>query len=100
MRHKLPARHGIETFNFSFDSVTYHISFSRFPNGNPSEVFVVCGKPGSALAHMGRDLGIAVSVMLQSGMFLTDLSQSLTRHDDGTPAGPLGKLIEEMMALW
>ena len=100
MRHKPGNRRALETFDFKFENTTYHISYSRYPNGNVSEVFVVCGKPGSAISHMGRDLGIAISVMLQSGMLLSDLSQSMTRLDDGSPAGPLGALIEHLMEEW
>lgn len=93
-------RRATETLTFTFMSATYHVSFGRAPNGNISEIFVVAGKVGSAVEAMARDLGIAVSIMLQSGILLTDIERSLTHNEDGTSAGPLGEIIKQMKAVW
>lgn len=100
MRSKPPNRRATENFDFQFFGERYSISFGRFPNGNISEVFVVAGKKGSQLDAIARDLGIMISVALQSGLLISDILPSVTRLDDHSPAGPLGIVLEHLNEEW
>lgn len=100
MRSKLPNRRAIETISFNFMGTAYSISFGRHENGNISEVFVQAGKPGSEKEALTRDIGLAISVMLQHGLLISDLLPSVTRLDDGSPAGPLGAILEHLNEEW
>jgi len=100
MRTRTPNRRAIESFDFTHGNNHYHIGYSRFSNGNIREIFVDAGKPDSAVHTIGRDIGIALSIMLQSGMLLSDFHKSMTQLDDGEPAGPLGIIIKRLVEEW
>lgn len=100
MRRRLANRHQIESISLYHDQHKYDVSFSRFPNGNIAEVFVSGGKVGSPLQAISRDIGIAISIMLQHGMLISDISSSMTKLDDGSPAGPLGAILERLHKEW
>jgi hypothetical protein len=60
----------------------------------PLEIFLAGGKPGSSLDAMSRDFAVVVSIALQSGVPLEDMRRAITRLDDGSAAGPGGKLLD------
>ena len=68
--------------------------------GALSEVFYSDGmKSGTDLQHTIGDACVIVSVALQHGVPLADLSRSLGRDDDGRPASILGALIGALVEM-
>lgn len=105
MRHKLSNRHSIQITSLVYRDAAgvpyeFQISYSRFPNNNIAEVFVSSGKVGSTMYAMARDIGVALSIMFQSGMLISDLSGSMTQLDNGEPAGPLGAILKKLQEEW
>lgn len=93
-RELLPNRRPSETFAFTHDGFTYTATVSRFHDGRPAELFLTTGKPGTAVETVARDAAVAVSLALQHGAPLATLALAMTRLDDGSAAGPLGKALE------
>ena len=81
-----------ERLTFTHGGLGYTATVSHFSDGRPAEVFLDAGKPGSAIQHIARDLGVVTSIALQYGATANELAHALTRLDDGAPAGPLGEL--------
>lgn len=96
MRQALPNRRSSETFGFEHDNMTYTATVSRFPDGGPAEIFLSCGKPGTAVETMSRDAAVAVSLALQAGVSLAVLRHAMTRLDNGRAAGPLGAALDAL----
>lgn len=103
-RTKLPDRRACEGLRFDVGGVTYHgftgRAFDRETGvvGPAREVFLTAGKPGSAVDITARDAGICASIALQSGASLDALRNAVSRHENGTPEGPLGILFDEIAA--
>ena len=94
MRKHLPNRRPSETFEFEHEGHRYIGSVSFDRRGQPFEVFLTTGKPGSGVETVGRDCAVAVSLALQHGTPMGLLQHALTRLDDGSAAGPMGKLLD------
>ena len=90
MRERLKNRHHNRRYRFNFGGHRYYGEIGFYPDWRPGELFLDCGKAGTDMQHMARDLAVAVSLGLQHGMTLEQLRASVTRLDDGSPAGPLG----------
>lgn len=94
MRTQLPPRRQSEIINFDHDGITFKGQVSYGPHWQPLEVFLDGGKSGTAVQNVSRDSAVAVSLALQHGAPLETLRLSMTRNDDGSAAGPLGKLLD------
>lgn len=107
-RQRLPSRRA--SFGFTVihrdpagPMLKYHITWSPFVDkgdvpipGTVAEIFVVGGKVGNPMQALTRDMGLAVSIAMQHGVTIQELLDSLTRLDDGQPAGPLGSILEKL----
>lgn len=95
-RTRLPDRRGCETLEFEHEGHRYRgtIGFDR--EGRPLEVFLSSGKPGTGVETACRDAAVAASLALQHGTPVLTLRHAMTRLDDGSPAGPLGVLLDAM----
>jgi hypothetical protein len=93
-RQILPNRRQTQTFRFDHEGQRYFGSVSRFKDGRPAEVFLDAGKPGAAIQAIARDGAVFVSLALQHGCPLETLRKAITRLDDGSAAGPFGKLLD------
>ena len=94
MRNTLPNRRPSETFTFDHEGHRYTASVGFGVDRNPAEVFLTTGKPGTGVETVSRDCAVAVSLALQHGTPLATLRQALTRLDDGSAAGPMGRLLD------
>ena len=94
MRLTLPNRRPSETFTFDHEGHRYIGSVSFDRSGQPFEVFLTTGKPGSGVETVCRDCAVAVSLALQYSAPLATLRHAMTRLDDGSAAGPMGKLLD------
>ena len=98
-RTALPNRRDGDLFTFEHNGIVYHGHVSRrLEDGRPLEVFLEGGKVGSPVQAIARDTAVAASLGLQFGLPLETLRHALTRSDDGTPAGPLGTLLDLIAA--
>jgi hypothetical protein len=96
MRTILANRRHSEAFDFTHDGIAYRAAFSRAEilNGPVMEVFLEGGKPGSSVQALARDCAVLASLALQYGCPLETIHKALTRVDDDTPAGPMGRFID------
>lgn len=106
-RARLPGRHDGRTLavryvDLSGLSLKAHVTYSTdeksADSGRVTEVFIVAGKPGSAAEAAMRDVGILLSLALQHGLTLEAVARSLTRGEKDEPAGPLGIVVDALIA--
>ncbi|HEV7293077.1 MAG TPA: hypothetical protein VGN79_12230 [Devosia sp.] len=70
---------------------TMIVSYSRYPDGRIGEVFVNCENRRSERSiGLWHDIGIIVSIALQRGATLTELSSAMSRGE----VNLLGKIVE------
>jgi hypothetical protein len=93
-RQRLSNRRETDTFRFDHEGQRYFGSVSRFDDGRAAEVLLDAGKPGSSIQAIARDGGVFASLALQYGCPLEVLRKAITRLDDGSAVGPLGKLLD------
>lgn len=102
-RQIIPARRPSEVFQFEHNGIAFSGALSRLAVilstgavhlAGPVEVFLDGGKPGTAVQAVARDTAVAASIALQYGAPLAVIRNALTRNDDGSPAGPLGALLD------
>lgn len=102
-RIPVPNRRCSEVFTFDHNGIAFSGSVSRLiardSEGTPHigqaiEVFLEGGRNGTAIQSVARDTAVAASLALQFGCPLDTLRAALTRNDDGSPAGPLGALLD------
>lgn len=98
-REFLANRRESETVKFRRNGRNAYVTFSRFADGRPAEVFFDSGKPGSELKIACIEAAIAVSFALQFGAPLGLLIDAMPRLDDGSPAGPLGAALTAMTTI-
>lgn len=100
MRTILANRRQSEAFDFSHDGIAYRAAFSRANvlTGPIMEVFLEGGKPGSSVQALARDCAVLASLALQFGCPLETIHKALTRVDDETPAGPMGRFFDMVKA--
>jgi hypothetical protein len=94
-RKAVPNRRPSEVVEFTHGGIRYQgsVSFDRETSA-PCEVFLSGGKAGTAVEAVARDSAVAASLALQHGTDLKVIRAALTRNDDGSPAGPLGRLLD------
>lgn len=95
-RTRLPNRRPCETFEFEHGGHRYTATVGFDRRGRPQEIFLGTGKPGTGLETACRDAAVAVSLALQHGTPIDTLRHAMTRLDDGSPAGPLGVLLDAL----
>jgi hypothetical protein len=98
-RSVLPARRTHETFDFEHNGRLFTAGLGRArPNGPVQEVFLNSGKSGTDAETLARDSSVLLSIALQYGVPLQVMAHAVTRNVDGTPSGPIGKLLDLMVA--
>ena len=98
MRERLPNRRESRTLGLWHQRERYHVSYSR--NGTRiAEVFLHGPKAGSALDAIAFDIGVALSLALQSGTDICDLRKSVSRLEDGQPASIVGAVLDRLAPL-
>ncbi len=97
-RVTLPNRRMHETFRFEHWGQRHIAGVGRASPQDPiREVWLNVGKSGEHVQTLARDSAILLSLALQYNVPLSDIQHALTRNADGTPAGPIGALIDEMV---
>lgn len=94
MRLALPNRRLASRFKFHHGGIRYYATLGFEPDGEPREIFLQGGKAGSAIEAVARDTAVFASLALQYGCPLEVMQKAITRLDDGSPAGPGGRLLD------
>lgn len=100
-RLALSQRRHAEAFEFEHDGIRYRASVSRFGEpltGPIAEVFLEGGRIGSSVQALGRDCAVLASLALQFGCPIETIQKALTRVDDATPAGPMGRVMDVLVS--
>ena len=96
MRKKMPNRRPTATWNIEFEQQQLTGTVGYDPEtGIPREAFFSTrAKAGTLLDGLLYDAGVLLSLALQYGTPATALAKSVARLEDGSPASPVGELID------
>ena len=61
-------------------------------------MFIASNRPSSPIADVYRDASVLLSIALQCGTPLTELSAAITRLTNGEPASLIGAVLDELAA--
>jgi hypothetical protein len=110
MRDRLPNRRIGEVYSFTHERIHYRgmVGFAITPElgraeliharRRPLEIFLHAGKPGSPVEAAARDAAVLASLNLQHGVPIETVRHSLTQGPDGSGAGPVGHLLDLVIA--
>lgn len=90
----LPTRRESDRIKFEFSGIKYYGTIGYNREGQISEIFLQAGRIGSGIEAIARDTAVAASLALQFGCPIDVMRNAVTRLDDKSPAGPLGKLLD------
>lgn len=93
-RENLPSRRGHELIRFDHAGLSYTAGLGRFDDGRVAELFIDCSKNTSDAALVARDASVVVSLALQFGVPIETLRAAMTRLQDGSPAGLVGRVLD------
>lgn len=99
-RNVLSNRRHHELIEFGFWNIDFTVGIGRdvrADGGNSypiQELFINAGKTGAAMETMSRDAAVLMSIALQHGAPIETMRRAVTRNVDGTPQGPIGKLLD------
>jgi ribonucleoside-diphosphate reductase alpha chain len=96
-RKRLPNRRGSESFEIEHAGLRYSVSFSRFEDGTPAEVFINNHKRGNASDVAARDAGILLSFCLQYGVPAEVIARALSRNSDGSASGAVAAALDQIL---
>jgi hypothetical protein len=98
-RERLPNRRRALAVSFEHGGIRYRAHIGYFANGAPAELFVdAVVRPDSAVSNFTADASILISLLLQRGSSVTEISHGLRRNPDGSPASVIGQAIDTMLA--
>lgn len=95
-REQLPPRRLHESFDIVHWNRRYRIGLGRV-SGRVVEVFISSGRSGEQSEVLAHDSAILLSIALQHGVPIEDLSKSIMREPDGKASGPIGALIDHIV---
>jgi len=95
-RERLPDRRRCETLDFEHGGHRFSLTFSRYNDGRPAEIFLSSRHVGSPLEAIARDAAVTVSIALQHGAHLSTIYAALTKDHDGGPATLLGAALDAL----
>jgi hypothetical protein len=93
-RRRLPNRRSCTTFDFESQGLKFTASFSRFPDGTVSELFIRNHKASSMAGINASDAAVLFSIARQYAVPLEVLSKALMRDANGKASGPLATAID------
>lgn len=97
MRQRLPNRRPSVTVTSTWPAhsgTPLHIAVGFDKNGAPSEIFGRAKRPESDLDNVVDDSAVLISLLLQHGATLKDISHSLGKARDGNPTSVIGAIVD------
>ncbi len=95
-RRRLPNRRTSTTFEIEVGGLRYTATFSRYPDGSISELFLNNHKSNSAADTNARDAAIVFSISVQCGADPEVIRKALCRDAQGRASGPLGCALDQI----
>lgn len=92
-RQRLQNRRPSINLWFEHESLRYFVTYSCFDGGGIAEIFLNCGKLGSAADVIAADGATAISIALQYGASADVLLHAMKRSETNGPLGALGKAL-------
>jgi hypothetical protein len=92
-RHTLPNRRAHEVTDVEHDGHRYRVGVTRFEDGRPAEVCINSAKARSTLDLHVHDLAAMITLLLQNGVDLATIEESLHRNSDASLAYRVVRLI-------
>ena len=93
-RQPLTTRRSSGSFDFEVGGLRYTCTFSQYPDGRVSEVFLNNHKADSAADANARDSAIVASLALQHGVPIETIRAPLLRDARGAASTPLGAALD------
>jgi hypothetical protein len=93
-RQRLANRRYSESFDLEVAGLRYTATFSRYPDGRISELFLNNHKSNSAADTNARDAAIVFSIAVQCGADVETIRKALCRDSHGHASGPLGAALD------
>lgn len=99
-REALPNRRRIEHFDLVCNGILYTVGVGLYPDGRVGEIFLDSGKAGTDLRRNTHDMAAAVSIALQHGATVEEMSHTFSQanENDLEPGGILGAVLNRLMA--
>ena len=96
MTERLRPENWRRSFNFDFEvaGLRYTATFSRYPDGRISELFLSNHKSNSGADTNARDAAITFSIAVQHGADPETIRHALCRDSKGNASGPLAKALD------
>jgi hypothetical protein len=93
-RIRLSNRRPSENFSFECAGLRYTCTFSRFANGQISELFLSNHKTNSSADVNARDAAVTFSIAVQHGADPEVIRRALMRDAHGRASGPLATALD------
>ena len=97
-RQRLPNWRESVTFELEVAGLRYTATFSRYPDGRISELFLTNHKSNSQADTNARDSAITFSIAVQHGADPETIRHALCRDSHGHASGPLGCALDRIAA--
>jgi hypothetical protein len=95
-RQHLPNRRSSETVEFNREGSHYRMTVGYFPDGQVGEVFINADRANSTLDAFISDAAILVSLSLQHGATLDEITHAIKRDAQGIAASPIGGALDRI----
>jgi hypothetical protein len=116
LRHRMPQRRESETFRLRHiwgratpteQAETMLVKVGHYPDGRIGEVFLYCDNHHNERAiTLWHDIGVLVSIALQYGASIEELSAAMTRGEVNVmgkmqvvPGSPAGTVLEALLSI-
>jgi hypothetical protein len=98
-RELLPDRRRSETFALNWGGYrsAHFITCGYYEDGRLGEVFIGSGKSGEQVEAIARDGAILLSLALQNGAHLSDISHAITRDSRNAPMTIVGAVVDQLL---
>lgn len=97
-RERLPNRRRHLVFEIEHGGQCYTAGVGHFADGRPAELFLTAAKVGTAADANARDAAVLLSLALQHGCPIETARHAILRNADGSPAGPIGAVLDAIGA--
>lgn len=97
VREMLPGRRPAVNARIEVGDFHMTMGVGFYADGRPAEVFVSDVKAGSHMDAVARDAAILLSIAMQYGLPLAEISKSLTQDGQGKPSSVIGELVRQLV---